>query len=99
MALKIEAAQRLQAAQVDDEMAINFLTTLGFKGLKPQSSHEDRARYTFTGWNENKVTKICGEPREQSGGGQRFPFGKQGAIVVFPEDKTVALRNSKQDQE
>jgi len=103
MALKIEAMKRLStpvtAARADEDMAIDLLTTLGFKGLKSKANREDSIRYSFTGWNEKKMRQALGNPKESSNENPRFKYGTQGVISVFPETKMVTLRNSKKVQE
>ena len=106
MALQIQAAQRLKAAVEvkaavgSADMAEDFLTLLGFKGLTFVSQAEDIVRFKYKSYSEAKVNKMLGAPKELAGENTlRYKYGTYGVIVIVPNENRVVLRNSKRNVE
>lgn len=98
MAIKIEAAARLatltQAAKADQDAAMKLLKSLGFKGLSPKSDEEDVAKFHYTDWDQEKVEKKLGAPKDNKSDSIRYKYGSQGVVAVWPNKGYVTLRNS-----
>jgi hypothetical protein len=94
MAIKIEAATRLNAAKATAEDTIAYLESLGFKGVVVKSLGEDLTRATYTSYNKPTLEKQMGKPLPAKGDSIRYKHAGKGVIGIWPKEKTIRMRNS-----
>jgi len=97
--MKLEAAYRLIAAKADERSAQVFLESIGFIGLSPKLSSEDRISFKYQSFNEDEMKQRLGDAKPAAVGRADlyWRFGVDGRIVVKPNTKTVVLQNSKRN--
>ncbi len=100
MAIKICAAERLQAARAEEDAAKAYVTDLGSKGLTLRSDKEDLITFHYESYNPKLLEKKLGAPKAtkaQGGEGESIRYNVPGAgvLAVWPDKKVVVVRNTR----
>ncbi len=90
--IRIEAAQRLTAAKASVNAALEFLTEIGFQGLKLKATQNDLIKFWYKGYSKKTVEQHLGKPKTTEPS-IRYDFGKAGVVAIWPNNMTVVLKN------
>lgn len=90
----IKAISRILASFADDKQAMQFLSELGFSGLKLKASQNDRIVFSYTNVDRKITDKYVGKEKITPKGFIRWTFGTSGEIVLREQEKLVVLVNS-----
>lgn len=95
--MKLEAAVRLMAATADEKQAKVFLEAVGFTGLQPKLSSDDRISFRYIGYDRKFLEKHYGDAKKMGPTQVGWKFGLDGYIVLKENSKIVVLQNSKRN--
>jgi predicted SprT family Zn-dependent metalloprotease len=95
--MKLEAAYRLIAVKADEKQAKVFLESVGFTGLQPKLSSEDRISFKYTGMDRKFLEKHYGQAKKTGPTQIAWKFGLDGYIVLKENSNIVVLQNSKRN--
>lgn len=97
MTQKLQAAQRLLAVSADEKQAKVFLESLGFVGLVPKLSSDDRISFRYSTFDRPFLEKHYGDAKKMGPTQVGWKFGLDGYIVLKENSKIVVLQNSKRN--
>jgi len=95
--MKLQAAYRLMAAKADEKQAKVFLESLGFTGLQPKLSSEDRISFKYSGMDRKFLDKHFGQPKPTGRTDLYWKFGLDGNIILKESTRIVVLKNSQRN--
>jgi hypothetical protein len=84
----------ITAAVANRQMALDFLRGLGFHGLRFKAEADNMIKFFYSDYDKHVLEAQLGKPKSADKS-IRYNYRKDGVVAVWPNNKTVILKNSK----